>query len=496
MSAESGLQTHRIEKLHRLREIGHDPFQFEEHPQTHTPDEVRANYSSLEGQVVSLAGRVTALRNMGKAAFIDLTVHGQRLQIYIKRDDVGQHLWEVFQLLDLGDIAGTTGEVFTTRTGEISVHARDFKILAKCLHTLPLGKERDGESWYGLSDVEERYRKRYLDLLTNALSRDLFVKRSKLISSMRRYLDDQGFMEVESPVLETEVGGAAARPFVTFHNALDLELKLRISLELKLKRLIVGGLDKVYEIGRVFRNEGISTRHNPEFSLLELYWAYVKMEDIQQLVEQICHRAAVEAFGSETIEADGVSIDFSKPWKRIDLLDAIHKHAGVEPAAFESLESALAAMKRLGLPTENENSIGGVIEKLLERFVEPNLIQPTFVENYPIETSPLAKKHPKNPNLTRRFEGFIRGREVCNAFSELNDPIDQRERMEEQAAMLAAGNHEANPLDEDFIYAIECGMPPTGGLGIGIDRLVMLMSGAESIRDVILFPTLRPEANR
>ncbi|MFN8139362.1 MAG: lysine--tRNA ligase [Fimbriimonadales bacterium] len=486
----------RLQKLRQLQEIGHDPYRFEEHPQSHLPDDIRANYAEIEGKTVSLAGRVTAHRAMGKAMFFDLTHAGQRMQVYAKKDDLGEALWAVADLVDIGDIVGTTGEVFTTRTGEISIHARDLKLLSKCLHTLPLGKEKDGEKWYGLTDIEERSRRRYLDLLANQHSRELFIKRSKTVSCIRRHLDEMGFLEVETPVLESEVGGAAARPFITFHNALEIELKLRISLELKLKRLIVGGLDKVYEIGRVFRNEGISTRHNPEFTLLELYWAYVKMEDIEALVEELCRKVAVSVFGSDKVEVEGCELDFGKPWARVDLLTAIHEHSGVSPESFQSLESAKKAMANAGLPSEDETDIGGIIEKLLERFVEPKLIQPTFVENYPIETSPLAKVHPTNPRLTRRFEGYVRGREVCNAFSELNDPVDQRERMELQAASRAAGNHEANPLDEDFLHAIECGLPPTGGLGIGIDRLVMLMAGVDSIRDVILFPTLRPESEQ
>lgn len=491
--SDSEVRALRLEKLERLKELGHNPYLFEEHSHSHSAAEIRSDYSSLEGKSVSFAGRVTSHRLMGKAAFFDLSKDGDRIQVYIKKDDVGELLWEVFGLVDLGDIVGVIGEVFTTKTGEISIHARELKVLAKCLHVLPLGKEKDGHQWYGLSDVEERYRKRYLDLIANAESRTVLINRSKIVSSTRRFLDDLGFLEVETPVLENEVGGAAARPFLTFHNALEIELKLRISLELHLKRLLVGGIDKVYEIGRVFRNEGISTRHNPEFTMLELYWAYVKMEDIQSLVENLCRFLAKTVFGSEQIESDGVILDFSKPWQRVDLLGEIKNQTGIEPAEFGSLEAAKAAMKRAGLPSEDENDIGGIIEKLLERFVEPHLIQPTFVENYPIEASPLAKRHADNPRFTRRFEGYMRGREVCNAFCELNDPIDQRERMELQAAQLAAGNLEANPIDEDFLYALECGMPPAGGLGIGMDRIAMMLTGAKSIRDVLLFPTQRPE---
>ncbi|MER3413633.1 MAG: lysine--tRNA ligase, partial [Armatimonadota bacterium] len=487
MSHDDSSRSVRLAKLQALRDAGHDPYTVEAWPTTHSASEIVRDFEALERQDVSFAGRITAIRVMGKAAFADLWRSGERIQVYVRKDDVGDALWEVFRETDIGDIVGVHGFVFKTKTGEVSIHVSDLRVLAKCLHVLPIGKEKEGERWYGLSDVEERYRRRYLDLLANPQSRDFFLKRSAIFSATRRFLDARGFIEVETPVLQTEAGGAAARPFHTFHNALELELKLRISLELHLKRLIVGGFDKVYEIGRVFRNEGISTRHNPEFTLLELYQAYANMEDIQELVENLCRVIAKEVFCSDKLTVDGVTLDFSKPWMRIDLLDAIEKYAAVKPSELETLETAKAAMKRVGLDPEGEDSLGSIIEKLLERFVEPQLQEPTFVENYPIETSPLAKKHPTRPGLTRRFEGYIRGREVCNAFSELNDPLDQRERMERQATLLAQGNLEANPLDEDFLYALEVGMPPTGGLGIGMDRLVMLLTGADSIRDVILF---------
>jgi lysyl-tRNA synthetase class 2 len=484
----------RLEKLQRLVELGHDPYRNEAYAVTHLPDDIRDQYAELESETVSLAGRVTALRMMGKAAFADLTLGGQRMQIYVKKDDVGEALWEVFQLVDLGDIVGVSGTVFTTKTGEISIHASTLAVLAKCLHAPPIGKEKDGQQWYGLSDVEERYRRRYLDLIANGESRKTLLDRARVVSATRRFLDSRGFLEVETPVLQTEAGGAAARPFHTHHNALDLELKLRISLELYLKRLLVGGIDKVYEIGRVFRNEGIITRHNPEFTMLELYQAYVQMEDIQALVEDLCRHVAIELNGTPQVSFGDTTIDFSKPWRRLDLLEGIEEFAGIKAVEFESLESAKDAMKRVGLPTDKEDNVGGIIEKLLERFVEPTLIEPTFVQGYPIETSPLAKKDPARSGFTRRFEGYVLRRELCNAFSELNDPIDQRGRMEAQAAALAKGDLEANPLDEDFLYALEIGMPPAGGLGIGMDRLAMLMTGAESIRDVILFPTMRPQA--
>lgn len=484
----------RLAKLDRLREIGHDPYLNEAYSTSHTPNAIRDQYTKLDGQSVSLAGRVTALRMMGKAAFADLTLGGEPMQIYVKKDFVGEPTWEAFLCVDLGDLMGVAGTVFTTKTGEISIQVASLNVLAKCLHTPPIGKEKDGQQWYGLADVEERYRRRYLDLIANSGSRETLLARSRVVSATRRFLDDRGFIEVETPVLQTEAGGAAARPFHTHHNALDLELKLRISLELYLKRLLVGGIDKVYEIGRVFRNEGISTRHNPEFTMLELYQAYVQMEDIQTLVEDLCRHLAVELNGQPILEMDGTTIDFSQPWRRLDLLEGIEEHAGIKPNEFEGIDAAKAAMQRVGLPTDKEDNIGGIIEKLLERFVEPELMQPTFVQGYPIETSPLAKKDPDRPGFTRRFEGYVLCRELCNAFSELNDPIDQRQRMEAQASQLAKGDLEAIPLDEDFLYAIEVGMPPAGGLGIGMDRLAMLMTGAESIRDVILFPTMRPQA--
>lgn len=491
--SEQELTEIRLEKLNRLKELGHDPYSFEEFPTNHLPNEIKGDYDAFAGRVVPLAGRVTSLRPMGKAGFFDITREGERMQVYVKKEDVGETLWEIYNLLDVGDIVGTRGEVFKTKTGEITIHARDLKVLAKCIHVLPIGKEKEGKHWYGLHDVEERHRRRYLDIIANPESRDILTKRAKLVSATRRYLDALGFLEVETPVLETEVGGAAARPFVTYHEALEMELKLRISLELHLKRLIIAGFDKVYEIGRVFRNEGISTRHNPEFTLLELYQAYSKMEHIQDLVEELCRHLAKEVYGSEVLRVRDVTLDLTKPWKRVKLLEAIEEYSGVKPSEFESLESAKEAMRRVGLDPSQENSVGGIIEKLLEKFVEPRLQEPTFVEDYPVDTSPLAKRHPQNPKLTRRFEGYLRGREICNAFSELNDPFDQRARMEEQHRMLLAGHHEANPLDEDFLYAMELGMPPTGGLGIGMDRLAMLLSGADSIREVIWFPILKPE---
>lgn len=483
----------RLAKLRRLQELGHDPYRFEEFICTHTPREILEGFQELEGKRVSLAGRVTALRRMGRAAFADLARLGERVQIYVKADRLPPGLWDIFDLVDIGDVLGIVGDVFKTKMGEISVAVNDFQVLAKCLHVLPIGKEKEGKHWYSLSDVEERYRRRYLDLLANPDSLDVFLKRSEMICVIRDFLQRRGYTEVETPVLQSDPGGAAARPFVTYHHALESELKLRISLELYLKRLIVGGMEKVFEIGRVFRNEGISTQHNPEFTLLELYEAYVSMESMEKLVEELCREVAEKVFGSPVLCVRGVTLDFTKPWRRLDLMDSLHEAVGVSWSDFESLEKAKETAKGLGIDAEAEPEVGSIIEKIHERYVEKHLLEPTFVENFPVETSPLAKRHPQDPRVTRRFEGYLLGREVCNAFSELNDPLDQRRRLEVQAEQLAAGRHEANPLDEDFLYALECGMPPTGGLGIGIDRLVMLLTGADSIRDVILFPTLRPE---
>ncbi len=493
MKGEESVFSVRLEKLKRLQELGHDPYRFEEFACTHTPREIHEGFGELEGKRVSLAGRVTALRRMGKAGFADLVRFGERIQIYVKADQISPDLWEVFDLVDIGDVLGVEGDVFKTKMGEVSVWVKDFKVLAKCFHVLPIGKEKEGKHWYSLSDVEERYRRRYLDLLANPESRDVFIKRSRVISVIRDFLQKRGFIEVETPVLQSDPGGAAARPFVTYHHALECELKLRISLELYLKRLIVGGMEKVFEIGRVFRNEGISTQHNPEFTLLELYEAYGNMESMERLVEELCRVVAEEVFGSAVLCVRGVTLDFTKPWRRMDLMESLREAVGVTWDDFDSLDRAKKTARRLGIDADAEPEVGSIIEKIHERYVEKHLQEPTFVENFPIETSPLAKKHPENPRVTRRFEGYLLGREICNAFSELNDPIDQRERLEVQAKQLAEGRHEANPLDEDFLYALECGMPPTGGLGIGIDRLVMLLTGAESIRDVILFPTLRPE---
>lgn len=495
MSEDRSLREIRLEKLAHLREIGLDPYANETFPFERSAQELLDQYAALEGQSVRFAGRIVALRMMGKAAFAHLSDGDARIQVYLRRDDLSPEQWEAVGLLDMGDHLGVEGELFTTKTGEHSIHVRTLTPLSKSLQTLPLGKEKDGERWYGLTDTEQRYRHRHLDLICNPEARQTLVNRARVISAVRRCLDGMGYLEVETPLLQLEAGGAAARPFTTHYNAYDLDVKLRISLELYLKRLICGDLPKVYEIGRVFRNEGLSNRHNPEFTMLEFYAAYQNLEDMMTTVESIFRRVAMEVFGSTevTLMGDDLTLDFGPDWRRLDLLEAIETHSGIKPQELQDFETAKQAMERVGLPSDKERNLGGVIEKLLERFVEPTLIQPTFIVGYPIETSPLAKKDPNRPGFTRRFEGYVRGREVCNAFSEINDPLDQRERFEQQVREMAKGDDEAHPMDEDFLYALEGGMPPTGGCGIGLDRMAMLLTGADHIREVLFFPTMRPE---
>ncbi|MCC6731572.1 MAG: lysine--tRNA ligase [Chthonomonadales bacterium] len=493
----------RLARLRALRDDGRDPYLIERYARTHRAAVVVERFAEVEGAPVSLAGRVVSCRVMGRAAFADLQDETGRVQLYARRDDLGQGPYDEFRSLDIGDIVGVEGTVFRTRTGEISVHLTGWVLLAKCLRPLPIGKESEGKHFAGLSDVEQRYRMRYVDLLVNPGARDVLVRRSRMVQAVRRFLDGRGFLEVETPVLQEEAGGAAARPFVTHHNALDRDFKLRISLELYLKRLIVGGLDRVYEIGRVFRNEGVSTRHNPEFTMLELYQAYANLEDIMELVEdlyvEVCTAVNAEprfvyrAPGAAGEAADEV-IDLSRrPWRRLPILDGIARYAGITPEELDDLPGARRACERVGVPADCETTVGGLIEKLHERFTQPNLVQPTFVTDFPLETSPLAKKRPDAPRLTRRFEVYAATQELGNAFSEINDPVDQRERFENQLRLRAAGDQEAHPMDEDFLRALEYGMPPTGGLGIGIDRLAMVLMGQSSIRDVLLFPLLRPE---
>ncbi|MBE3573596.1 MAG: lysine--tRNA ligase [Moorella humiferrea] len=474
----------RLEKLKELREEGIDPYggRF---ARTHTTAQVRLNFEELEGREASLAGRIMAIRGHGKASFVDLQDRDGRLQLYIRIDNVGAELYGFFRKLDIGDIIGVKGRVFRTHRGEISLEVRDLVLLCKSLRPLP-------EKWHGLKDVDLRYRQRYLDLIVNPEVKDVFITRAKILRAIRSFLDARGFLEVETPSMHAIPGGAAARPFITHHNALDIDLYLRIALELHLKRLLVGGLEKVYEMGRVFRNEGISTKHNPEFTMIELYQAYADYEDMMHLLEEMVAYVAAEALGRTNVTYQGEEINLTPPWPRLTMFAAIEKYTGVDFSRLNEEEARRAAME-LGVELEPGLDWGKIINEVFEAKVEPHLIQPTFILDYPVAISPLAKRKKDNPELTYRFEAFIAGRELANAFSELNDPLDQRRRFEEQMAARAAGDEEAHMLDEDFLRALEYGMPPAGGMGIGIDRLVMILTDSPSIRDVILFPTMRPK---
>lgn len=502
---ENELVRQRLRKLAQLREAGNDPFAQERYERTHTAIQVvnpqAAHWQLPEEErstlTIRLAGRLTAHRTAGKALFADLRDESGRVQLYVRINDVGEDAFALFKELDLGDFVGVEGFPFHTRTGEPSLHVKAFTLLAKSLRPIPLGKQDDtGRVHGGLADKEARYRHRYLDLLANPESRDVLTKRSKIVSSMRRFLEQEGFLEVETPMLQLVAGGAAARPFMTHHNALDYDFKLRISLELYLKRLIIGGYEKVFEIGRVFRNEGVDRSHNPEFTLMELYQAYVNLEDIMELVERMYVAICTDIYGVPEMIYNGQTIDLSKrPWTRLPMLEGIQKYAGIAPEELTTLEAGKAACERIRVPFDlnKENTLGGLIEKLHEQYTQPHLVEPTFITDFPVETSPLAKKRPDNPQLTRRFEIYLATQELGNAFSEINDPIDQRERFEGQMAQRQAGDDEAHPMDEEFLRAMEYGMPPTGGLGVGIDRLAIVLTGAEGIRDVLLFPLMRPE---
>ncbi len=503
MSEEKSLRDIRIEKLAALRELGMDPFAQERFEISHSAQELLDGFE--ENKQVTFAGRLVSYRLMGKAGFAHLSDGDSKIQVYVRKDDVSEAEWEAYKLLDLGDHVGAHGFLFLTKTGEKSIHVQKLVPLSKSLQALPLGKEKDGQVFYGLSDVETRLRHRHLDLITNAEARKKLLDRSRIIAEVRNYFNGVGYLEVETPQLQLEAGGAAARPFHTHYNAYDMDVKLRISLELYLKRIICGDVPKVYEIGRVFRNEGLSNRHNPEFTLLEFYEAYANLEDMMVRVEECFKYVAQKVYGTTVVETPKGPVDFGKPWRRVDLLSEIEVLSGVTADELKDLETAKAALvaknvpqkaKELGswIDVAKENNLGGLIEKLLEVFVEPTLQQPSFVVGYPIETSPLAKKDPTKPGFTRRFEGYVLGREVCNAFSEINDPIDQRERFEQQLGERAKGDDEAHPMDEDFLYALECGMPPTGGCGIGMDRMAMLLTGADTIREVLMFPMMRPDA--
>ena len=474
----------RREKLKALQDAGQDPFTITKFDVTHHSEEIKANYDELEGKEVAVAGRMMSKRIMGKASFCHVQDLQGTIQCYVARDAVGEEEYAAFKKDDIGDIVGVKGNVFKTKTGETSIHVTGFTLLSKSLQPLP-------EKFHGLTNVNQRYRQRYVDLITNPESKDTFVKRSKIIKAIRNYLDTQGFMEVETPMLVSNAGGAAARPFETHFNALDEDFKLRISLELYLKRLIVGGLERVYEIGRVFRNEGLDTRHNPEFTLMELYQAYTDYHGMMDLTENMFRHVAQEVLGTTTIVYNGVEMDLGKPFERITMVDAVKKYSGVDFTEIKTLEEARAIADEKHVEYEARHSKGDILNLFFETFVEEHLIQPTFVMDHPVEISPLTKKKPDNPDYVERFEMFMNGWEMCNAYSELNDPIDQRERFAAQEAQFAAGDEEANHTDEDFLNALEIGMPPTGGIGYGIDRLCMLLTDSAAIRDVLLFPTMK-----
>ena len=474
----------RREKLADLQANHKDPFVITKYHQTHHSQEIKDNFDALEGKEVSIAGRIMAKRVMGKASFMNVQDQQGNIQSYVARDSIGEDSYKDFKKYDVGDIVGVVGEVFRTQKGEMSVHASSVTLLSKSLQVLP-------EKFHGLTNTDIRYRQRYVDLVMNEEVKATFIKRSKILSAIRRYLDGEGFLEVETPMLVSNAGGAAARPFLTHANALDEDFKLRISLELYLKRLIVGGIEKVYEIGRVFRNEGISTRHNPEFTLMELYQAYTDYYGMMDLTENLFRHVAQEVLGSLTISYNGVEMDLNKPFKRITMLDAVKEYAGVDFTTIKTTEEAKALAKEKGIQYEDRHEKGDILNLLFEEYVEEHLVQTTFVMDHPVEISPLTKRKPENPDYTERFEFFMNGWEMANAYSELNDPIDQRERFKAQEALLAAGDEEANSTDEDFLNALEIGMPPTGGIGYGIDRMVMLLTDSQAIRDVLLFPTLK-----
>ena len=474
----------RREKLADLQANGQDPFQITKYDVTAHAAEVKENFEELEGKQVSLAGRIMQKRVMGKASFCNILDQSGNIQSYVARDSIGEEPYKQFKKMDIGDIVGIEGEVFKTKTGEISIHASAVTLLSKSLQILP-------EKYHGLTNTDMRYRQRYVDLIMNPEARDTFIKRSRIVSAIRRYLDGQGFLEVETPMLVSNAGGAAARPFETHFNALNEDFKLRISLELYLKRLIVGGLERVYEIGRVFRNEGLDTRHNPEFTLMELYQAYTDYNGMMDLTENLYRHVAQEVLGTTQIVYKGVEIDLGKPFERITMVDAVKKYAGVDWNEVETLEQARALADEHHVEYEERHKKGDILSLFFEEFAEEHLIQPTFVMDHPIEISPLTKKKPEDPNYVERFEFFMNGWEMANAYSELNDPIDQRERFKDQEEQLEQGKDESNKTYEDFLNALEIGMPPTGGIGFGIDRMCMLLTGSEAIRDVLLFPTMK-----
>ena len=474
----------RREKLAELQQNGQDPFAITTYDVTHHTSDVKEQFETLQGTTVSIAGRLMSKRVMGKASFCNVQDLKGKIQAYVAKDSVGEDEYKAFKRMDIGDIVGLKGEVFTTKTGEISIHVSDITLLSKSLQILP-------EKFHGLTNTDMRYRQRYVDLIMNEDVKDTFIKRSQILRAIRSYLDGQGFMEVETPMLVSNAGGAAARPFMTHFNALDEDLKLRISLELYLKRLIVGGLERVYEIGRVFRNEGVDTRHNPEFTLMELYQAYTDYHGMMDLTENLYRHVAQTVLGTTTITYNGIEMDLGKPFARLTMVDAVKQYSGVDFNEIHTLEEARAVAKEHHVEFEERHKRGDILNLFFETFVEEHLIQPTFIMDHPVEISPLTKKKPDNPDYVERFEFFMNGWEMANAYSELNDPIDQRARFAAQEELFAQGDEEANHTDEDFLYALELGMPPTGGIGFGIDRMCMLMTDSAAIRDVLLFPTMK-----
>jgi len=473
------------EKLSAFKEAGKDPFEIVKYSVTNHGKEIKDNFEKFEGKEVSIAGRLISKRVMGKASFCDVLDRDGRIQSYVSKNDIGEESYADFKKFDIGDIVGIKGVVFKTRKEEISVKAHEVTLLSKSLQTLP-------EKFHGLKDQDLRYRQRYVDLIVNPDVRETFFKRSAIIKSIRKFLDNRDYLEVETPTLQTIAGGAAARPFITHHNALDIDMYMRIALELPLKRLIVGGLERVYEIGRVFRNEGISVRHNPEFTLIELYEAFTDYKGMMDLIEEMVRTVCKEVTGDTVVTYQGTEIDFGKPFERITMLDAVKKYADIDFNQIETLEDARKTAKEHNIEYEDRHQKGDILNLFFEEYVEDKLIQPTFLMDHPVEISPLTKRKPDKPDYTERFELFVVGRELANAYSELNDPIDQRKRFEHQEMLRAQGDDEANMIDEDFLLALEYGMPPTGGLGMGIDRLVMLLTDAPSIRDVLFFPTMKP----
>ncbi len=476
----------RREKLIELQNSGADPFRIVKYDVTHRTAEIVSQFETFEGKRVSVAGRLMSKRDMGKSSFCDIQDRDGKIQLYARINELGEEKYTGFKKLDIGDIIGVTGTVFKTRMGEISIKMDDYVLLSKSLRPLP-------EKFHGLKDTDTRYRQRYLDLIVNPEVKKTFITRSRIISAIRRFMDEHDFLEVETPILNTIAGGAAARPFITHHNTLDIDMYLRIAPELFLKRLIVGGLERVYELGRMFRNEGMDVKHNPEFTMMEIYQAYTDYHGMMRLTEDLISTVAREVIGSMKVVYQGQEIDLTPPWKRITMKEAVLMYAGVDFSRISGDEEARAIAREKGLQLEGSPTKGEVMSLLFEEFAEPNLIQPTFVMDYPVEISPLTKRKPDKPELTERFELFITGREFGNAYSELNDPIDQKERFLDQVRKREAGDEEANMMDDDFIVALEHGLPPTGGLGIGVDRLVMLLTDSYSIRDVLLFPTMKPK---